>query len=289
MKKVLIIGSKGMAGHLLRQYLLESGEFEIADVARDKQYFAPVYEADVENKEHLFRILKDCKPDFVINCVGILNKAANDYPDRAVLINAYLPHYLAKMGDELNYKFIHVSTDCVFSGNKGSYLEGDYKDGKDFYAQSKALGEVNYGKHLTIRTSIIGPEMKANGIGLVHWFLTHESPVVKGYTKAYWSGVTTFQLAKFIGKFMGGNENISGLIHLTNNEKINKYDLLTLVKETFQKYISLTAYDDYVVDKSLISSKPNLSASVPSYKVMIKDMKQWMDDHRAMYETQYSF
>ncbi len=278
-----------MAGHLLRHLLADSGEFIVVDLARGKDFFIPAYEADVENKDQLSKALYDSKPDFVINCVGLLNEAANDNPARAVFINTFLPHYLAKIGNELNFKLIHISTDCVFSGGKGGYVESDQKDGKDFYAQSKALGEVDYGNHLTIRTSIIGPELKMTGIGLVHWFFTQKNSTVKGYSKAYWSGVTTFQLAKFIRDVLKSNINLSGLIHLTNNEKINKHDLLMLIKEEFGMKVSLIAYEDYVIDKSLISSNMDISGTVPSYKKMIHEMKQWMEKYRGLYEKQYSF
>ncbi len=278
-----------MAGHLLRHFLADSGEFIVTDLARGKDFFIPAYEADVENKEQLSKALYDCKPDFVINCVGVLNEAANDNPASAIFINAFLPHYLAEMGNELNFKLIHISTDCVFSGGKGGYVESDQKDGKDLYARSKALGEVDYGNHLTIRTSIIGPELKMTGIGLVHWFFTQKNPTVKGYSKAYWSGVTTFQLAKFIRDVLKSNINLSGLIHLTNNEKINKHDLLMLIKKEFGMSVSITAYENYVIDKSLISSSKDISGTVPSYKTMIHEMKQWMEKYSGLYEKQYSF
>ncbi len=288
-KKVLIIGSKGMAGHLLKHFLVDSGEFTVADLARGRDFFIPDYEVDVENREQLSKALYNCQPDFVINCVGVLNEAANDNPSSAIFINAFLPHYLAKIGNELSFKLIHISTDCVFSGGKGGYVETDQKDGKDIYAQTKSLGEVDYGNHLTIRTSIIGPELKMTGIGLLHWFFMQKNSTVKGYSKAFWSGVTTFQLAKFICDVLKSNKKLSGLIHLTNNEKINKHDLLMLIKEEFGMSVSLTAYENYVIDKSLISSNKDIFRNVPSYKTMIYEMKQWMEKYRELYEKQYSF
>jgi dTDP-4-dehydrorhamnose reductase len=142
MKKILVIGSKGMAGHIIYHYLKENTDFNIIDIARDDEFFKPTHKVDVTRFDKLQEILGKERPDVVINCIGILNKDAEDNPDRAILLNSYLPHFLAKQGDKTGFKLIHISTDCVFSGKKGGYTENAEKDGMGFYAQSKALGEV---------------------------------------------------------------------------------------------------------------------------------------------------
>lgn len=282
-KKILIIGSKGMAGHVIYHYFKSLSDFDVVDISRDDAFFTSSYKADATDTHALTRIFAEEKPDIVINGIGVLNKDAEDNPDKAVFLNSYFPHFLARQGTEKGFKLIHISTDCVFNGKKGHYTEGDVKDGFGFYAQSKALGEVNYGPHLTIRTSIIGPELKNNGIGLFHWFM-HQKGEIKGYQKVFWSGVTTIELAKAIEKMV--ENNVTGLYHLVN-PPINKFDLLTLFKRVYQKdSTTIHPYDDYFSDKSLINTRTDvLHYHVPDYPTMIEEMKTWMLHHSKMYRS----
>ncbi len=282
MKKVLIIGSKGMAGHVIYHFLRNETDFEIIDIARDNDLHAPTYQLDVSEFKRMTSVLIEEMPDVVINCIGVLNKDAEDHPDKSVLLNTYLPHFLAQRGNEIGFKLIHISTDCVFSGQRGSYTESSEKDGKGFYAQTKSLGEVCYGRHLTLRTSIIGPELKDNGIGLFHWFMRQRGKL-KGYTKAYWTGVTTLELAKAI--IAAIRQDISGLHHLVNDSKINKYNLILLFKTVFSKReIEIEPFDDYTVDKSLIRTNRDFNYSVSSYEVMVEEMKNWIAKYPELYK-----
>ena len=232
--KILLLGSAGMAGHVLKKELLKfSDKIDLIDVARSSHYTTPIIKMDVADFTTLGDLVSNSNFDYIINSVGILNKTAEDNPDNAILINSYLPHFLEKVTKNTETKIIHISTDCVFSGYKGSYVEIDFKDGKGFYAQSKALGELVNDKDLTIRTSIIGPDLNSRGIGLFNWFINQKG-IVKGFTNAYWSGVTTLQLAKSIIEIIFSNKKITGLVHLTNNNKISKYNLLVLFKEIFE-------------------------------------------------------
>jgi dTDP-4-dehydrorhamnose reductase len=216
MKKILIVGSKGMAGHIIYHYLKEKTDFEVVDIARGSDSHVPTHPIDVTHFDKLKEVLKLEQPDYVINCIGVLNKDAEDNPEKSILLNSYFPHFLAKVGNEINFRLIHISTDCVFNGQKGNYLEDSIKDGFGFYAQTKALGEVSYGKNLTLRTSIIGPELKENGIGLFHWFM-NQSGNINGYSSALWTGVTTLELAKGIVEAI--KQEISGLHHFVNDGK----------------------------------------------------------------------
>ena len=280
MKKLLIIGSKGMAGHIVYHYLKENSDYNIIDISRNNQFFKSSYNLDVSNFKELENILNVEKPDIVINCLGILNKDAEDHPDKAILLNSYFPHFLAMEGNKKHFKLIHISTDCVFNGKKGNYLENSPKDGIGYYAQSKAMGEIDYGNHLTIRTSIIGPELKQNGIGLFDWFMKQKGEI-KGYTKAFWTGISTVELAKAI--LVAIEQNISGIHHLVNGRKINKFTLLNLFRNFFNTDIEISSYDDYEIDKSLIISKKEFRYVVPDYSVMIKEMKEWIIDHSDKY------
>ncbi len=283
--KVLILGSAGMAGHIIKEHLsFFHNNYEVFDVARSDYYIKPSFILDATDFSNLKQLIVNLKPDCVINCIGILNKTAEENADQAILINSYLPHFLEKETKNTSIKIIHISTDCVFSGLKGGYIESDFKDGTGIYAQSKALGELNNIKDLTIRTSIIGPELNPSGIGLLHWFLNQNNDI-NGYTNAFWSGVTTIELAKFINVVLTNNMNLSGLFHLTNNKKIDKYSLLVIFQKIFMKYnFKIIPNSKYKIDKSLINTCKNFTYNIPSYEDMIIEMRDFIFTHKLFYD-----
>lgn len=288
MKKILVLGTQGMAGHLVKKYLSDSGKFIIGEVSRTISRGKFKYSIDVSDVSALDQVLTEFMPDVVINCIGVLNKDAEENPEKAILLNSFLPHYLAKKTSIQGSRLIHISTDCVFSGSKGNYLDTDKKDGVGFYAQSKALGEVDYGLHLTIRTSIIGPEINSAGIGLLHWFLRNEVKEIKGYAQVYWGGVTTIQLAIAIENAI--EQQLSGLIHLTNGIKISKYNLLKIFKDVFKKDVTIKPDENYKVDKSLaLSTQTSRLGPAPTYEKMVHDMKIWMEENRDLYSCNYIY
>lgn len=274
-KKILVIGSKGMAGHMIKEYLSQKG-YDVYRTFREKEeknLEANEFYLDAFDKEKLEEILKKVKPDFVINCIGILNQFAENNPDIAIYVNGYFPHYLDRLSEKYGYKLIHITTDCVFSGKKGNYTEDDFRDADSYYGRSKAIGEVNNNRTLTFRTSIIGPDINKDGIGLFNWFMKQEGRI-KGYSNVFWSGVTTLELAKAIEASF--SQNISGLIHLVNNEKIPKYDLLKLFSKYMNKDIEIEKYEDYFSDKSLIRTKEDFNYKVPEYEKMIEELSRWI-------------
>jgi dTDP-4-dehydrorhamnose reductase len=168
----------------------------------------------------------------------------------------------------------------VFSGKKGNYTENDVKDGEGFYAQSKSIGEIVNEKDLTIRTSIVGPEMK-NGSGLFNWFMNNNGNI-NGYTNAYWSGVTTIELSNYIDWVM--SNDISGLCHLSNNDKITKYDLLKTFNNYIPRDITLNPVEcKYRIDKSIINTRKDNNYNVPSYDIMMKNMVSYMATNLNLY------
>lgn len=281
MKKILVIGSKGMFGHMLRQILSESKLYHVIDIARSGDLAHHSFVIDLFDLEALTEILLKEQPDVVVNCAGLLNDSAESNPASSIFINSFIPHFLAKSAKRL----IHISTDCVFNGLKGDYVETDPKDGEGFYAESKSLGEVLYSPHITLRTSIIGPELKPDGIGLLHWFLK-QSGQVRGYSEAYWSGVTTLQLAKFLVQLINQTE-LTGLVHYTNNTKISKLHLLKLISSAFNKEIQIVPYDQYRVDKSLVNTRSDICLNIPDYDTMIKDLYSFMDKHKTDIYKEY--
>lgn len=272
-----------MAGHLISLTLRQHPDlFDVADLARSKNALGPDHLLDLSNTAALQQLIEAEKPDLIINAAGILNQSAEETPDEAILINSYLPHFLERITSGTNCRIIHISTDCVFSGEKGGYAEQDIKDGKGYYAQTKALGELNNKKDLTIRTSIIGPELNVNGIGLFNWFARAKG-AIQGYTNAYWSGVTTTELANAIMYLI--KENTTGLYHLVNNEKISKDFLLRLFLKYFPEggVTEINASGQYKVDKSLVNTRTDIRYKVPGYEDMIRDMKEWMTVNSGLY------
>lgn len=285
-KKILILGSTGMLGHVLFDHLKSYDIYEVYDVVYRTKLNPNSIICDVTHKEKLKTIIEDIRPNVVVNCIGVLIKGANTNPSNAIYINAFLPHFISKICHDIGAKMIHISTDCVFSGNKGGYLETDFKDADDIYGRSKALGELNNDKDLTIRTSIIGPELKHNGEGLLHWFL-NQSGQINGFTSAFWSGVTTLECSKAIANAI--ELDTKGLVHLTNEIPIAKYELLKLFKSTFNKNnVEIIPFEGKQVNKSLKRSRVDFDYKVPDYNQMIVDMKEYMNKNKERYSVIYS-
>ena len=274
MQKILIFGAHGMLGHVAARYLAETGVYRVMKCVRNARA-ADEISADVTDSGRVREILEQQRPDIVLNCVGMLIKACADDPALAIMVNSYFPQFLAKCGRELGFKLVHVSTDCVFSGKKGSYADTDFRDGDTVYARTKALGEVIDERNLTIRTSIVGPELKSNGTGLFHWFMQQHGEI-KGYRRAFWSGVTTLELSKCIHAAI--QNELTGLYQLSMPEKISKYDLLKLFQEVWNKNdVTVTPYDDYFCDKSMVGSvRSELKYALPSdYRHMLIELKDF--------------
>lgn len=280
-RKILLFGATGMAGHLVYYYLLNTGKYDITNVVFRNKLTEDSIIVDVTDKNAVADVVNRVSPDFIINCVGVLIKGSKEYPANAILINAYFPHLLKKLSDEVGAKMIHISTDCVFSGKRGNYTEEDFRDADDVYGRSKALGEIINDKDLTLRTSIIGPELKQNGEGLFHWFMQQKG-TVKGYTYAIWGGVTTLDLAKAIDKSI--DAELTGLIQLSNGTGISKYDLLCLFKEIWGKNdIKIFPDEDIKINKSIAYST-HFDFQLPGYQEMLIELRKWMQSYKELYK-----
>ncbi|MDQ6472048.1 SDR family oxidoreductase [Flavobacterium sp. LHD-80] len=283
MKKILILGISGMAGHVVYTYLNELNKYELLGTTNSNSFGNNSVKLDIFNIAELDDLIHNFKPDFIINCIGVLISSSKKTPENAVLANSYLPHHLARLSYDNNFKLIHISTDCVFSGKEGRYTEKSFKNATDLYGISKSLGEIDDQRNVTIRTSIIGPEIKSIGEGLFHWFMFQEKEI-NGYKRNFWSGVTTLELAYFIEWIL--NTELTGLVHLTNNESISKFDLLTLISSVFNKEILISNDKEYVCDKSFINTNNLVSYKVSTYREMLEKMKKFMENHSQLY-TQY--
>jgi len=193
-----------------------------------------------------------------------------------------LPHFLADITTDTHTQIIHMSTDCVFSGKTGGYTESSIPDGTTFYDRSKALGELNNSKDLTLRNSIVGPDIKASGIGLLNWFMQQPGPCVNGYTGAIWTGQTTLQLAKTMEA--AAKERAHGLVNAVPDLSITKYNLLKLFNTYLRNDdLTINPVDGVVADKSLIRTNFEFAYAIPDYETMVAELADWMKAHKKLY------
>lgn len=273
--RILVLGKNGMLGHVVYSYFKEQG-YTVYGTTQTTDIVWDAY----ENLEGIEDIIKEVKPDAVINCIGILNQVCEANKPLAVKLNSLLPHYIDSLSEKYNFKFVHVSTDCVFEGTTGKYDETIPSDATSFYGRSKALGEIRNDRSVTLRTSIVGPDSNPKGIGLFQWFMKQENEV-GGYSKVIWTGVTTIELAKQIEVAI--KNNLTGLNHVVNNDFISKKDLLALFKESFNKNIVINDNDTVVSEKTLVRTDKSYNFDVPSYKQMVEEMRTWVDNHKELY------
>ena len=271
--KILVFGSTGMAGHAVVKYLKQCG-YEIHTAARSNaDYFL-----DIEKTELLKNFIEEIKHDydFIINCVGLLVKESIERPDLAILVNSWFPHYIENAIKNSKTKLIHLSTDCVFDGVKGNYIESDIHSETNFYGKSKSLGEINNNKDITFRMSIIGPEIKNNGTGLLHWTLTNSKLDIPGWENAQWNGITTLQLAKCIESYIQ-NPKISGIYHLVNNnQKINKYELLKKINEIYNLNKNVIKTNGPKnINKVLVNTRTDFSFEIVDYDQQLIELREF--------------
>lgn len=276
----LVLGCNGMAGHIISLYLKEQGH-NVTGFARTPSKYVESITGDACNTELLRKVINERKFDAVINVIGLLNHFAENNKSEAVFLNAYLPHFLADITSEKDTQIIHISTDCVFSGNKGRYSETDHPDGATFYDRSKALGEIEDKKNITFRNSIVGPDIKDNGIGLLNWFMKQQGQI-NGYTGAIWTGQTTLQLAKTIEA--AAKEKVYGLYNMVPNESISKYDLVKLFNHYLRNdSLEINPVVGISLDKSLIRTRFDFNYIIPGYEQMVAEMTEWMRSHKYLY------
>lgn len=281
--KILLLGASGMLGHTLVHRLgAIKPDWEIYGTVRSEssnKFFNQkisknlISGVNVENVDSLIQVFDRVRPNIVINCVGLVKQLSDsEDPLQALPINSILPHKLSKLCQLIDSKLIHISTDCVFSGERGGYLETDFSDAKDLYGKSKFLGEVAHPHTITLRTSIIGHELQSKN-GLVDWFLAQEKSCY-GFTNAIFSGVPTIVLADIIGQVVIPNlHKLSGLYQIAS-EPITKFDLLSLIAQIYEKKIEIIPNGDLKIDRSL---DPTLFFSetgyiAPKWDSMIKKM-----------------
>lgn len=280
-KKILIIGANGMLGSAVLRVMAENTSYKVFGSIRststkqhlpDQKSIQILSGIDAEQHDSLVNLLDYVRPDVVVNCIGIIKqKEMVSDPLVALPINSIFPHRLARLCKMVEARLIHISTDCVFSGLRGNYIESDPVDARDLYGISKAIGEVTYPYTITLRTSIIGHELYSSN-SLLEWFLLQENKC-KGYRKAIFSGLPTVILAAIIRDYVIPNQDLTGLYHVAS-EPVNKYELLKMVAKVYKKSIEIIPDDQIVIDRSLNASRfQNVTGFLaPSWPKMIELM-----------------
>lgn len=278
--KFLILGCNGMAGHMISLYLYEKGHNVLGFDKQESLYIESIT-GDARNTNFLRNLIIEGKFDSVINCIGILNQFADQNKELATFLNSYLPHFLADVTEGTDTQVIQMSTDCVFSGKNGGYTESDFRDGESFYDRTKALGELEDDKNITLRNSIVGPDINLNGIGLLNWFM-QQSGEIDGYTESMWTGQTTLQLAKTMEA--AAKERAYGLYNTVPNYSISKFDLLSLFNHYLKdNQIKINPVKGVNSDKSLKRTRFNFSYLIPDYEVMVVELAEWIKNHNMVY------
>lgn len=282
--RVLVLGASGMIGSAIFHVLSQSKDLEVWGSIRNveqKRFFSLkqqkhlVRNADLLDQEQLVRLLDDLKPKVVINCVGLTkhHKEAEDVL-LAVPLNTLLPHRLAEMCSLIDARLIHISTDCIFSGERGNYLENDLSDATDIYGKSKYLGElITYPNAVTLRTSTIGHEFQSR-YGLLEWFLSQKQQCT-GFSRAIFSGLPNTVFAEIIRDYVIPRPELQGLYHV-GATPINKYHLLELIATEYEKEINILRDDKFIIDRSLNVNRFNKQTgySAPSWQELIQNMHQ---------------
>jgi len=282
--KILVMGVTGMLGSTVFKFFSENTVHDVYGTLRrksgltffdKKHHLKLIPEVDVLEERSLSLIIEKIKPDIVINCIGLIKQISNVNDPLLVLpINAMFPHNLAKLCSVSNARLILISTDCVFSGSKGMYVESDVSNAEDLYGKSKYIGEVNNLPHVvTLRTSIIGHELNSI-FSLVDWFLS-QSGSVKGYSQAIFSGLPTIELARVIYDYVITEPQLNGLYHVSV-KPIDKLSLLKIIAETYNKDIKIIQDNKVNIDRSLNS---DLFRNITGY-----NPPEWSDLINLMYE-----
>jgi dTDP-4-dehydrorhamnose reductase len=278
--RILVLGASGMAGHVVALYLREHG-CEVETLSAHHPLDGNTHKLDVTDMDKLREFLSGHSYEVVVNCVGMLVEQSERFKDRAVYINAYLPHFLECYYAKSSTQIIHLSTDCVFSGDNPPYSERSAYDGALFYDRSKALGEIINSKDLTFRMSIIGPELRSSGIGLFNW-LMKQSGETPGFTGALWTGITTLELARAIEAAI--QQNLTGLYQLVPSRSVSKFELLNIIKLVFDRNdLVLVPTTGTKTNKVLVNTREDFEFTVSDYRTMVEELREWILGHASIY------
>lgn len=281
--RILILGASGLIGHKLFQELTKRFGDVYGVLHRSKEEFETellqesnkiIDCVDICDFEKLTGILHAINPDVILNCVGITKRKAEiNNLELAIEVNSKFPHRLANWAKPLGKRIIHFSTDCVFDGAEGNYNEESFTTGKDAYGQTKAMGEINYDHTLTIRSSFIGREL-SDGSELLEWVLAQEGKTIKGFSEAYYSGVSTIVMSRVVGNIIEHHPELSGLYQLALPEPVSKYELLCWARDAFGLNVKIISDANFVTRPTLDGSKlrGQMEIKIPSWPEMMAEL-----------------
>jgi dTDP-4-dehydrorhamnose reductase len=263
--KILLFGSTGMLGKYVYLYLNEY--YNIVCINRSN------FEIENDNWIKLKNIISENseKGDIIINCAGIIpQKNSNDEYKRYIRVNSLFPHKLNEYANIFNLKFIHITTDCVYDGIKGSYLENDIHTSKTIYGISKSLGEPE--EATLIRTSIIGEELTGKK-SLIEWVKGQKNGIINGYTNHYWNGVTCLTLATFIKDIINKNNFWKGVRHVFSPDVATKYDLCCYINEIYNLNINVEKYEDSISKNMTLNGEKTININIYEQILLQKTFK----------------
>ena len=290
--KILILGGDGMIGHKMVQ-VLGAQNHEIVISVREKRDLSlksfssksKVFFNDFI-KDNALNFLDKVNPDVIINAIGVtIRRGVNDHVSNSIYINSYFPHQLANWAGIHNKRLIHFSTDCVFSGSEGSYLEDSIPNALDYYGKTKGLGEVFSKNALTLRSSMIGPEL-FNKTELFEWIINNKQKEINGFSRVMYSGVTTVYMASLLADLIENHNNISGIYNIASNP-ISKFELLHLINDNFDLGLVINKDQNIISNKTLDTSKieNELGVKSPSWNQLIIELKKDYMHFTDLYKT----
>jgi dTDP-4-dehydrorhamnose reductase len=278
--RILVVGANGMLGHQAVRVL--APDFEVWGACRHPQdlpdlgvppgrMLGGLY---ATSSDSAYALVEQVHPHLVLNAVGIVKqRAAAKAAIPSIVVNSLWPHFLADACEAHGARMVHLSTDCVFIGTRGRYVESDVPDAFDLYGRSKLLGEVTARDNVvTLRTSMVGWQL-GEPTGLVAWFAAHRSEPVKGFAKAVFSGMTTRALTEVIRDVLLPDPTLSGLWHLSA-DPIDKYTLLAELAKDLGWDVDLIPVDEPVIDRSLDSTRfrERTGWTPPSWDEMLEEL-----------------
>lgn len=281
--KFLVLGATGMVGHVIYLFLAEQGHSVVGFCRRPAPSLGKTISGDAFDFARVAQAINSEEPDVVVNCIGLLNRACDRHPDRAIYLNSYFPHKLESETQSTRTRIFHLSTDCVFAGNTGPYTEESFQDGRTMYDRSKALGELVNNKDLTLRQSVVGPDIDPKGIGLLNWFMA-QTGAVEGYTTAIWTGLTTVELAKAVDQC--ARDGSTGLVNMVPEKSISKYHLLCLFNKRLRDCpIRIAPSEKLRLDKTLIRKNMKPTFQPAPYEQQVDELREWMASHCNLYPS----
>jgi len=290
--KILILGGDGMIGHKMVQVLSNFNHEIIVSIREQRELTKQCFSSKVKVffndflKENVLTFLDRVNPDVIINAIGItIRRGVNDHVSDTIYINSYFPHQLANWAGIYNKRLIHFSTDCVFSGSEGSYSEDVTPNALDYYGKTKGLGEVLSKNALTLRSSMIGPEL-FNKTELFEWVINNREKEINGFSRVMYSGVTTIYMANLIADLIENNKDLSGIYNIASNP-ISKFELLHLINENFDQGLVINKDQKITSNKTLDASKieNELGIKSPSWNELIIDLKKDYMHFIDLYKT----